>query len=268
MTLWFYSVTNSYSIELAFLDEWKTIKELKSNIDNLDKTNIKLDNDLETLNADYELKSFLKKDLVAVELRKIREIISEYNSNKIKLEIILSNKSKSLLPVIKERKLLLEEKRKLYSGLIPYINTQFKDKYLEYIKWDAKIFNEQNDITSDIIVKKEILSTKVETIETKIREHKDFINESIRKIIETRLDTKINSLNDNETFKKLNLESKIKVIEKTIIKVKIKLQNLQKSKIKTSTWITIKADSTILDKKIETYNIAVDKLEEFKKDLK
>ena len=239
---------------MVFLDEWKTIKEDIKNINILEQINIKLDNDLYILNTDYKLKSFLRKDLSNIELKKIKIIVSEYNTNKWKLDLILIEKAKDLLPIIDERKLLLEEKRKLYSGLIPYINTDFRKQYLEYIKWDAKIFNEQNDVTTDIIGKKEILSHKLETIETKIQEHKDFINESIERVVETRLDDKINNLNNNERFKILNTESKIKVLDKTINKIEIKLQNL--------------IDVNWNTKTIQIYYIALSKLNLFKDWLK
>jgi hypothetical protein len=74
-----------------------------------------------------------------------------------------------------------------------------------------------------------LLNNKVEVIETKIQEHKDYINENIKKVIETRLDEKIKKLSENEAFKILNHDSKIKVLEKTIVKIKIKLQNLELS---------------------------------------
>jgi hypothetical protein len=61
-------------------------------------------------------------------------LVSEYNTNKLTINIELYNKAKELLPVVEERKLLLEEKRKFYSGLIPYINIDYKNDYLDYIK--------------------------------------------------------------------------------------------------------------------------------------
>ncbi|MFK7780411.1 MAG: hypothetical protein QM490_04745 [Candidatus Gracilibacteria bacterium] len=242
--------------------------ELKENIDDLDKIDIELSNDLETLNTDYELKSFLRKNLILIEFNRIRLLVREYNTNNTRIELELFTKAKSLLPVIDERRLLLEEKRKFYSGLIPYIDGDFKEEYLKYIERDAKIFNEQRDIETDLIIKKEILNNKVEIIETKIQEHRDFINESIRKVIETRLDEKIQNLNNNEAFQILSHESKIKVLDKTIEKVEIKLQNLEDSIIITGSGILLETTPNALDKKIQTYKIALEKLEKFRDSLK
>lgn len=250
------------------MDEWKTIKELKENINELDKTENELSIELDLLNTDYKLKGFLRNDLTLVELNKIRFLVGEYDINKNNTELEIINKIKERLPIIEEKKILLEEKRKLYSWLIPYIDPTFKDDYINYIKWDAKIFNEQRDIETDIIIKREILSNKVDIIETKIQEHRDFIDESIKKVIESRLDEKIQNLNNNPTFQILNDDSKNKVLEKTIRKIKIKLQNLENSQSSTWSGILLKPNTNTLDKKIQTYNIAVEKLETFKNNIK
>lgn len=220
-------------------------------------------NDLDVLNTDHKLKSFLKKDLTLNELNIIRSLVNEYNTNKNKIESILLVKEKELNSIIEEKKLILEEKKYFYSKLIPYIDWIYNNEYLEYIEWDIKIFNEQRNVETDLIAKKELLNNKVEVIETKIQEHKDYINENIKKVIETRLDEKIKKLSENEAFKMLNYDSKIKVLEKTIVKIKIKLQNLELSSTVFTNWII-----NTLDKKVQTYNTAVDKLEVFKNSIK
>jgi len=269
IAFWLYSTTNSFDTELVFLDDWKTIKENIEEIHTLDKENSELNSELSELNADYRLKAFLRKDLTLVELNKIRRIVSTYNTNRSRIELILFQKAKSLVPVLKERKLLLEEKRIFYSGLIPYINTKFKSDYLEYIKWDAKIFNKQKNITTDLIAKKEILNNKVEILETKIQKHKDFINETLKKIIQSKLDEKITQLNQNERFIALSSSSKIKVLNKTIAKINIKIEKLKKPNINTWSWKILEIlNNSLLDKKIQTFWIAVEKLEEFRDSIK
>ena len=269
IAIWLYSTTNSFDIELVLLDDWKTIKENIEEINILDKENSDLNLELLELNTDYRLKTFLRKDLNIVELNKIRRIVASYNTNRSRIELVLFQKAKSLVPVIKERRLLLEEKRVFYNWLIPYINKVHKEDYLEYIKWDAKIFNEQKDLTTDIIAKKEILNTKVEIIESKIQEHKDFINETLKKVIELKLEEKINQLKENQSFVDLNSSSKIKVLDKTITKIKLKLENLKQPSIESWTWEILKIQSNnLLNKKIQTYWIALDKLVEFRDSIK
>ena len=266
VTIWIKS-TNSYDNELVVLDDWKSIRELKENINKLDNYNDNLDNKLKDLNADYELKKFLKKDLSIIDLNKIRKITNTYNSEKSIVELRLYEKARNMLSVSEDRILLLETKRDLYNWLIPYIDKKYKIRYLEYIKSDAKIFNEQNNLTTNIISKKEILSSKVENIENKIKEHNDFINESIKKVIEDRLDEKINNLKLNESFIVLNTESKIKILNKTITKIENKIKEF-KSVWVSNSWSILKVKSNLFNKKLSTYNVAIKKLEIFKNSLK
>ncbi|MBT3728546.1 hypothetical protein HOF65_03485 [bacterium] len=100
---------------MVVFDDSQTIKELKDNINLLDETSTSLIKEYDELNTDYELKAFLRRDLTLIEFNKIRRLVGNYNTNKSRIEIELFQKAKDLLPVVVERRLLLEEKRKLYS---------------------------------------------------------------------------------------------------------------------------------------------------------
>ena len=258
--------TNSYADELVFWGTWETIKELKQSIELLDKKKDILNNDLKNLNTDYKLKTYLRRNLSIVDIKKIREIVSDYNSDKKNIELDMLNDIKNSKWSIDNRKKLLEVKRVFYKWLIPYINKDYKKEYLDYIKKDAIIFNKQNIVNTDIVIKKDLLEAKVSRIEHKILEHKKYINNSIKNIIETRLDNKIISLSENKNFIKLNDESKVKVLNKTIDKIKIKLEKLEKSNWKSWTWLYVNSNiiDNLLLKKIQTYNIAILKLELFR----
>ena len=265
IAIMFYTTTNSYDTELEFSDDWKTIKELKENIDYLDKANSELDEEFKNINVDYELKSYFINDLNYTEFHNLKSLVSNFNIKKISLEKQISDKVKKNSSTIDEKKALVEEKRWFFNSLIPYIDSKYNDKYLEYIKSDVQNFEEQKDADADIIIKKEILNNKVVKIETKIQEHKDYINKNIQAIIEKKLDEKIINLKNNESFKTLSWDSKRKILGKTIVKIKDKLSNIKKSIISiTNTWSTTKKDDNLIDKKIHTYQVAVEKLENFR----
>lgn len=239
--------------EVGSFAEEKTIKEIKSDITTLDKQSLELDTNFKDLNSDYELKSFLKKWLSIIELNKIRRLVSDYNENKNKIDIVLYEKAKNIESTFEENKRLLEEKKKLYVWLTPYIDQDFKEDYLEYIKWDAEIFTKQKIVTTNIIKNKEILNSKVEALETKIKEHRSYIDTSVKNLVNKKLDEKIENLKNNPSFTKLDNESKIKVLDKTIVKIKIKLKNFDSEKV----------DSN----KVQTYNLALSKLIDFQNTL-
>jgi hypothetical protein len=84
------------------------------------------------------------------------------------------------------------------------------------------------------------------------------------------LDEKIINLRNNESFKVLSWDSKRKVLDKTIFKIKDKLSNIKKTNlsITTNAWLIQKKDNDLIDKKIQIYQIAVDKLDNFRESVK
>ncbi|MCD5385304.1 hypothetical protein LRZ95_01405 [Candidatus Gracilibacteria bacterium] len=262
ITLLLFFSTNSYAGELSILGTGKTIKELNNSIKILDNEKNKIENDFSELNTDLKLKTFLRKNISRFEFNKIKELVINYNKNEKELNEKLLLEAKKGLDIKNTRKKLLENKRIFYNGLIPFININHKKEYLEYIKRDAELFKKKNIISVDIEVKKDILDNKVSRIESEIKKHKDYINKSIKNIIDTRLEQKINNLKNNDGFKFLSNESKVKVLEKTIRKIKIKLSNYT-NKINLS-GTGINQENTNIDNKLETYKIAIEKLENFK----
>ncbi|MDP2090962.1 MAG: hypothetical protein Q8K30_05200 [Candidatus Gracilibacteria bacterium] len=257
-----YQSTNSYDKELSTFDDGKTIKELKESIDILDKANSELVEDYKDLNIDFEVKKFLRTNLSELELSNLKNTISIFNTNKLRIENDISNKIKNKLSVVEEKKSLIEEKRKFFNGLISYINSEFNNDYLNYIKENVQIFIEQKK-QNNLEIKKEILNSKLGVLETKIQEHKNFINENIKKIIESKLDEKLKNLSNNETFKALSKESKVKVLNKTIDKINQKLDKLKNSNISNTGTIS-KYANDIYDKKVQTFMVAMTKLENFR----
>lgn len=253
--------TNSYDKELSNFDDWKTIKELKESIDYLDRANAELDENFKNLDIDYEVKRFLRTNLNDNELKNVRYLISVFNTNKSKIESDITSKLKNKQTIVDEKKSLVEEKRKFFNWLIPYINVEFDDEYLNYIKVNVQIFTEKK--STDLDTKKEILNNKVWAIETKIQEHRNYINENMKKLIESKLEEKLINLSNNDTFKALSKDSKVKVLNKTIEKIAQKLDKL-KINNSTNTWTLSKFWSDLMDKKVQTFIIAMSKLEDFR----
>jgi len=127
-------------------------------------------------------------------------------------------------------------------------------RYVEYVKNDAKILKESKDIKEKIIINNEILSSKLSNIEEKIKKHRTSLNTSLKLLVKEKIKNKISNLENNVKFKALKNELKLKVIEKTIIKVKILISNLEND-------IDI---SDIITKKLEIYKMLVVELNEFK----
>ena len=228
----------AYSAELDFSDESKSIRELKENIEVLDKDKETIMSKIKEFNPTDNLKKYFKINLTDNELNELAIIINDYISRKNELENIFIEKSRLLEDVSDIKVILLEEKKQFYKNLLIFINADYYDEYLEYIKWDTVLYNEKKDLESDIIRKNEIINNKIEVLEKKITRHKTYLEDSLRILVKEKIDSKIDSLNKVESFNNLEKEKKIEILNKTIETIKVKINNLE-NQLETETQDTI-----------------------------
>lgn len=264
ITFSYINTANSNLNELAFSSENKTIRELKENIDDLNYRNSLLENDFKLLNSDYKLKGFLKEDLTKLQFNMVKKVVSKYSLEKNNIENKIEENLKHLKDIKELENNFLWIKKDFYIWLMPYIKNSSKNEYLEYIKSDIEILNKQNDLNTNIIVKKEVLNTKISSIEEKIKEHKEYINENIANIANETINKKIENIANNSSFIELNTQSKIKIIEQSIVKIRIKLQNNEKW-FNNSWSLLFTSDLNNMNENI--YIIAINALESFKNSL-
>lgn len=257
--------TKSNAFDLVFNDEAKTIRELKENIEWLDKEKNDLYLKLKDFAPDQTLTWFFRDDLSLEELQKLKSIVETYNQNKKSLEAELYEKSKNLLDTSDIRVKLLEEKKELYKKMTTYIKVEYYQSYLEYIKSDTVIYSERKVIDSDIYRKQEIINNKVNVLEEKIREHKSYLEDSLKKLVEQTMDEKITFLSKNKSFSALENKEKILILDKTIFKISNNIESLKNQNLLNDISAFVKVNN---DKKIEIYNIVLKKLETFKNTFK
>ncbi len=246
-----------YSFSWVISSSSWTIKEIKEKLYDLQNNQRDLKIESKSLYQDQRLRTFFRDNLRRSEIKSIEFIINNYTYKKNTTNKVLLEKAANLEDVTNEKKSLLDQKKELYIRMTPYIKTSEMSRYLEYIKNDAKILKESKDIRTEIIVNNEILSTKVSIIEKRIEEHRNILNGALKIIVKQKIEQKINNLENNEKFKALRNELKLKVIEKTIVKVRILSSNLEND--------TDKSD--IIIKKLEIYNLLLTELEAFKERL-
>lgn len=258
-------LSKSYANDLDISDSTKTIRELKENIEWLDKAKNELYIKLKDFAPDQKLKSYFREDLSITDLESLKQIIDEYNKNKSILDINLLNNSKQLLDTSDIRVKLLEEKKELYKKITSFIKSEYYQDYLEYIKSDTTIYSERKEIDSDIYRKQEIINNKVIILEEKIKEHKSYLEDSLQKLVEEKMEEKISFLSQNESFSKLSTDEKINILNKTISKLQLLIENLNLENYNSDLWNFIKSNN---NKKIEIYKIVLLKLQNFKNDIK
>lgn len=240
-------------------ETWTTqsIKELQNTINELNRSKNSLNLEFLLLNQNQKLKDFFIDDLSKDELKEIEVIIEDYLIIKNKIERNIEENSNEWLSNEENRKKLLTEKKEFYINLLPFIKKYMVEEYLEYIEQDVKILKEKWDLSEEMTIKSEIINSKLETIEEKILEHREYLNDKFNILINNLIDEKIKNLISNEKFLILTTQEKILVIDKILEKINLTIENLE-----------LKTDKTdALIKKLDIYKKVYLKLEELKKNL-
>jgi hypothetical protein len=248
-------IKSFWNNDLNFNDNTKTIRELRENIEELDRTKDELYIRSIDFSPDVVLRWYFRDDLTKSDLDELKNIIDDYNYNRRILEKDLNSLSRSLLDTSVVIKNLLEEKKDLYKKMTPFIKISHYDDYINYIKSDTSIYSKKTEIDSSIIKKNEIINNKVWVIEERIREHRTYLEDNLRLIVNQRLDERINIIAKNPWFIKLENSRKIEILNATLEKT-----NNEINKLTLSEWFL---NNSILQK-IEIYNITYRKLEEFR----
>lgn len=247
--------------KLLNLDKEKTIKELKGNIEDLDKAKSDLEEKTERNDLDSTIYSFIKTDLSAKDSAKFDSILKEYNKNRQELEKELLEASKKLEDTSLLNKELFALRKKLYEDIIEYINPAMYAQYLQYIKEQTTSYKEEIELDTDIIKKSEIVNEKITNIEEKIKEHKTYLNETLTVLINEQIDKKIEWLIEWENFKNMSLEEKLALIDKILSKVdKLQTWFIYENNV-LNVAQNVKANN---NKKIEICFILIDRFTELK----
>ncbi len=233
LLVWFLSIISPFNYSNAF-SEWeiaiaqdKWIQELSTEIHTLKESEKIIKEESKELQDKDKLLTFFKDDLTRSELRRIEKIITSFKFHRRYLENEFNSKAKNLEDVTETKEDIIEQRKALYKDLSPYIKQSEINNYLIYVKNDAESIQNKNNISVQIITNKEILSNKLTLIESKIKQNKETLNKELELAVIKKIDDKINSLKSNEKFANLDKKLKAKVIDKTIIKVKIRILNIE-----------------------------------------
>lgn len=254
--IWFFALLST-PLSSAFSGETvtenkkvETIKELRENISELESEKRQLKNDWQNfLVENGNIEDFLKEDIVEEDESKLREIIEIYTMYKTGV----SNELEETEDLEKQQELekqLLILKQDLYKKLVYFIKPDRLDDFLTYVKWDLQVNQKRKNVSEEINEDTKKLENKVNVIRDKIEENKKTLDERIRLVIEKKLDEKIWEILANERFIQLDVDSKKQLFAITLDKLRIQREKFQSITDKTS----------LVNKKIETYDIIEEKL--------
>lgn len=234
--------------------EDKSIKEIKQNIEKLNSDKNLISSEYSEFKWEANLSSYFKSLLSQEDIKSIEILITKYNQDFNNLNTQLLDQAKNLDDTTEIKNQLLQIKKDLYLNLLPYIDQNKYQEYLSFIRWDATISKKQVEVKSEIIATKEIYNQKVTKIEGKIIENRQKMAERLEKVIADKIDEKIESMKNSESFKNLPNDLQVQVLEKTI------------EKVNTNIWVleSIENKDRNIQQKIDLYYLLNDKLYIFK----
>lgn len=242
-----------YAQSWVLLEE-KSIKEIKQNIDKLNSDKNLIAQEYWEFKLTTQLSSFFKIDLSQDEIKSIEILITKYNINFSQINEELITVAKNLEDTAAIKIQLLESKKQLYLDLLPFVDELKYNDYITFIKWDATITKKHAEVNSQIVATKEVYNQKVTKIEEKIIQNREKMDMRLQKVISEKIDEKIETMKNNDTFIKLSDETKVQVIEKAIDKVNLNIATLEK----------IESQDRNILQKINLYHLLNDKLLIFK----
>lgn len=250
-----------YANKDEVFNDGKTIKDLRENINNLDK----IENDLELKTKEFlkdnNIDNYIKKWISKVQYQELTDIILDYINKNSELE----KKAKSLKKedeLLKMQEDFISLKKDLYKSLVAYIEPKSYKNYLVYVENNIKNFIEKNNLQADKLKVKNIYTKKVNVLEKKIQENKKILDLEVKNLIEQKLEERLAQLIDSSAFSKLTNQEKISTLEKIIDNLKWKINYFEMNLNYNS--IYIEADR----KKLEIYNMVIKKLKEVTYSLK
>ena len=135
--------------------------------------------------------------------------------------------------------------------MTPFIKVDLLQQYLKFIKENIEIVRDDKDLKEQIYKERELFDRKVDSLKEKIEENRKILDERIRKIVATRIDEKIQVILTNPDYINLSQDSKISVFQKILIKIQERKNTL----------LLIKNKTTILEKKIEIFQLFEEKIQ-------
>lgn len=245
-------------------DKNKTIKELIINIEDLDREKENLEEKIEKIEIELNLSWFLRPNLTEEEKSSMDLLFDKYNEDKRKLEKRLEQKAKKVEEIKSIKKELFDLRKNLYEGLLNYIDSKKYKDYVALINEQTNMYLEEIQLDSNITQKSEMVNEKLMSIEWKIIEHRNYLNETMKTLVNEEIAEKIKIIKDWDAFNNMTKEEKLAFLDDVIYK----FNELQKNLIYENNVIkvteNIKANN---NKKVEMCILAVDRFTEFRKEI-
>ena len=243
------------------IDEPVTIQQMKDNLEELKTEKQEIWNKWTELSqVNGKILDFLKDDLSNEDIQVIQALSLDFQQRQAFYELQLKNNAEENFDTsvaadndtaaVKDN--FIQYKLTFYKKLVPYVNIALKDQYLEYIRFNIAIEQEEKTIKEKIYKQEEGIEERVETIKEKIKEHKEDLEEKLEILIRDKIQEKIENILTKPEIINLSNPVKIQILKAVEVKLVQKKEE----------FISNNADTEYARKKIAIYVIVIEVLNE------
>lgn len=207
-----------------------SIKELSSNIEKIKTEQANLELKTENQSKEYwDLLWFIKQNLTKTETQDIKDEINEYIDVTTQLDEDLKNNALNEAQSSDIKQEILTQKIDLYRFLYDYIDENKKDDFINYIKINLKATKERKELLEELAKNQLLLDKKVSEIKDQIETHKEDLNSKLDDIITKKIVERINLIDNNEKYKKIDQKTKNDIYKWFINTIKNKIKDVENS---------------------------------------
>jgi len=240
-------------------EEPVTIQQMKDNLEELKTEKEEVSNKWAELSeVNGKILDFLKEDLNDTDIQAIKTLSLDFAQRQSFYEQQLKDNSEENYDTAVSadddtaavKANFIQYKLDFYKKLVPYVNTAVKDEYLEYIRSNIAIEQEEKTIKEKIYKQEEGIEERVETIKEKIKEHNEDREEKLDKLIREKVEIKIDAILTTAKMIDLPNEQKGQVLNAVAFKLNEKRE----------IFIANSTDNEYNRKKIDIYDVVIEVL--------
>ena len=134
-----------YANDSGFFTDAKSIKDLKKDINNINKIESDLELNYKSFLQEHNIDNYLKKWMLNSEIQDLKSIATNYVVNSSEIEKKISNLTNDE-EIKKLQNSLIDLTKELYKNLLPFIDTSNYKSYLVYVENSIKNQTEKNNL--------------------------------------------------------------------------------------------------------------------------
>ncbi len=215
--------------------DWTTIKELWKSVESLKKQEKKLEEDSKEVSKDYkELVWFIKDDITSDEILEISNKIEDYIEDRDDLELDLKKAIEEENETESIKTKIILRKADFYRYIAKYVDINKREDFINHIKHNIQATKERKDLIEEILKNQNLIDKKVSYLKEKIADNKEKLAEKIEIAITEKIAKRIEEIDTDPKYKKIDKETKNKIYENFLNKIQEKLDGLKDSNLSDS----------------------------------